>query len=290
MPDCFVATDAEGMQHHEGRWTRWSLPTLQGSSWLPGDVLGAESDGTPVMLSAGQLLDELAERIYLAEPVGDDGAARLVRGTSWSARVAADFALDCVDHILGVVAGARDAELPGGGTLGAIIVSARQYLSTQAGDEAQRLGLVSRIAAARRLRRESTAIGDAAFTAATQAEGEGIDVSSDAAWETLAAAHDAVLSAVEAVRHVAVPFLAQREARRYEAREDGKGVEVDEVDTPWGRFAVGGGGPNYVPSSIAARDAAERSRQAAIDLDGPQAGDAERDWQAARLVERLGLG
>jgi hypothetical protein len=97
-----------------------------------------------------------------------------------------------------------------------------------------------------------------------------------------------VLAAVEAVRHVAFPFLVDRETRRYEAHEEHKVAEVDQVDTPWGRFAVGGAGPKYAPSWVAARDAAERSRQAATDLSGPTVGQAERTWQIARLKERLG--
>ena len=111
---------------------------------------------------------------------------------------------------------------------------------------------------------------------------------SDPAWETLAAARDAVLAAVEAVRHVALPFLADRETRKYEAHEERRAAaDVDEVDTPWGRFAVGGGGPRYAPAWVSARDAAERSREAAADLEGSETGATERSWQVKRLLERL---
>jgi len=288
LPDRYVATDGDGVQHHDGYRRRWPLPRREGDTWRPGEVAEPDEHGKPAFFEAGELLDELGESVFAAEPVGDTGAARLVAGTSWSELTAAMFALDCVEHVLAIVPGSADAELPGGGTLGAIIASARGYLVSGAGTDAQALGFVSRLAAARRLRRESTAIGDAAFTAATQAEGQGVDILSDPAWETLAAARDAVLAAVEAVRHVALPFLAERGTRRYEAQEERKAAEVDQVDTPWGRFAVGGGGPRYAPSWVAARDAAERSRQAAADLEGPAAGEAERSWQAARLVERLG--
>ena len=288
MPDRFVATDSDGLQHHDGVHKKWPLPVREGDAWLPGDAVEPDENGKPVTLGASELLDELGERIFYAEPVGDAGAARLVAATSWSELVAAMFALDCVEHVLEIVPGSADAELPGGGTLGAIIASARQYLLTGAGTDTHRLGFVSRIAAARRLRHESTAIGDAAFTAAAQAEGLGMDIWSDPAWETLAAARDAVLAAVEAVRHVALPFLAERETRKYEALEERKAAEVDEVDTPWGRFAVGGGGLKYVPSWVSARDAAERSRQAATDLGGSQAGAAELAWQVDQLCERLG--
>ncbi|MGA3354030.1 MAG: hypothetical protein ABSD85_12725 [Acidimicrobiales bacterium] len=288
MPELFVATDTDGLQHHDGYRRLWPLPVPEAEGWRPGEVAEPDEHGAPVTLEASELLEQLGERIFVAEPVGVSGAARLVAGTLWSELTAATFALDCVDHVLGIVPGSAEAELPGGGTLGAIIASARQYISNGAGTDTQRLGIVSRIAAARRLRRESTAIGDAAFTAAAQAEGLGVDVWSDPAWETLAAARDAVLAAVEAVRHVALPFLAERETRKYEALEERKSADVGELDTPWGRFAVGGGGPKYVPSWVSARDAAERARQAAADLGGPEAGDAEQSWQVERLLERLG--
>jgi len=290
VPDSFVATDSDGTQHYDGYRRQWPLPTPEASGWRPGEVVEPDEHGRPAVFSASELLGDLGERIFVAELVGDNGAARLVAGTLWSELTAAMFALDCVEHLLEIVPGSADAELPGGGTLGPIIASARQYLVDGAGTDTQKLGLVARIAAARRLRRESTTIGDAAFTAAAQAEGQGIDIWSDPAWETLAAARDAVLAAVEAVRHVALPFLAERETRRYEAREAGRTVDVDEVDTPWGRFAVGGAGPKYVPSWASARDAAERSRQAAADLAGKEAGETERTWQVARLLERLGPG
>ena len=288
MPDRFVATDTDGLQHHDGYRRQWPLPVPEADGWQQGEVLEPDEHGAPLTLSASELLAELGERVYLAEVVGERGAARLVAGTLWSELTAALFALDCVEHVLSIVPGSAEAELPGGGTLGAIIASAREYIADGARTDTQKLGIVSRIAAARRLRRESTAIGDAAFTAATQAEGLGVDIWSDPAWETLAAARDAVLAAVEAVRHVALPFLAERETRKYEALEERKSADVGEVDTPWGRFAVGGGGPRYVPSWVSARDAAERARQAATDLGGPEVGDAEQSWQVGRLLERLG--
>jgi len=287
VSDRFVATDADGLQHHEGYRRRWPLPVHEDLGWQPGDVVEPDEHGTPVVLGPSELLDQLGECIFVAEPVGDAGAARLVTGTSWSESQAATFALDCVAHILETVPGSADAELPGGGTLGAIITSAREYLATGTSRDGHRLGFVSRLATVRRLRREGTTIGDAAFAAAARAEGEGADIWSDPAWETLAAARDAVLAAVEAVRHVAMPFLVDRETRRYEALEERKAAEVDEVDTPWGRFPIGGAGPKYAPSWAAARDAAERARQAAIDLGGQEAGDAARSWQVGRLVELL---
>ena len=242
-----------------------------------------------MILDAEELLDELGECIFLAERVSEGGAARLVAGTAWSEKVAATFALDCVDHILAAVPGSADAELPGGGTLGAIIESARESPRDRDGRErpSPRVRLAHWLTA-RRLGRSGRDVGDAAFVAATQDEGGDLDVMDDAAWDTLAAARDAVLAAVESVRHVAIPFLVDRETRRYEALEERKAqANVDEVDTPWGRFPVRGA-PKYPPAWVAGRDAAERSRQAALDLGGPSMGEEERSWQSGRLVELLG--
>ena len=286
MSDRFVAADADGRQHHEGYVRSWPLPVRKGDEWEPGGIVAPDEHGAPVTFDASQLLEELGECIFVAELVGDAGAARLVRGTAWSETVAATFALDSVEHILGAVPGSADAELPGGGTLGAIIASTREYLTEGTGADGHKLGRIARMAATRRMRREGTTLSDAAFSAAAQDEGRDVDVMDDPAWDTLAAAHDAVLAAVEAVRHVAYPSLADRETRRYEAREEAGAIKVDEVDTPWGLFPVGGG-QKYAPSWAAARDAAERARQAAVDLSGPSAGEAERAWQAGRLVELL---
>ena len=287
MSDRFVATDAGGRQHYEGFFKTWPLPVRKGDEWEPGGVVEPDENGAPVTLDAAELLETLGECVFVAELVGDAGAARLVKGTAWSEKLAAAFALDCVEHLLRAVPGSAEAELPGGATLGAIISSAREFLATGTGSDGARLGLVSRIAAARRLRREGAAIGDAAFAAAAQDEGADVDLLDDPAWATLAAARDAVLAAIEAVRHVAFPFLVDRETRRYEAREEGAAINVDEVDTPWGAFPVGGGGPRYAPSWAAARDAAEHSRRAAVDLSGPSKGDAEGSWQGRRLAELL---
>lgn len=286
MSDRFVATDADGLQHREGYRRRWPLPVRSGDGWLPGDVVEPDEHGAPVLLDAAGLVGQLGECVFAAEPVGDAGAARLTSGTAWSEKAAATFSLDCVEHILATVPGSADSELPGGGTLGAILESARQYLVTGTAEGSKRLGFVSRLAAARRLRREGTAVGDAVFLAAVADEGADREILGDPGWDTLAAAREAVLAAVEAVRHVAIPFLVDLETRRYEAREEGKAIEGGEVDTPWGRFPVAGGG-KYAPAWVAARDAAERSRQAAVDLAGAPAGDAELSWQAGRLLGLL---
>ena len=176
MSDRFVAADADGRQHHEGYVRSWPLPVRKGDEWEPGGVVAPDEHGAPVTFDVSQLLEELGECIFVAELVDDAGAARLVRGTAWSETVAAMFALDSVEHILGAVPGSADAELPGGGTLGAIIASTREYLTQGTGADGHKLGRIARMAATRRMRRESTTLSDAAFSAAAQDEGRDIDV------------------------------------------------------------------------------------------------------------------
>ena len=169
MSDRFVAADADGRQHHEGYVRSWPLPVRKGDEWDPGGVVAPDEHGAPVTFDVSQLLEELGECLFVAELVDDAGAARLVRGTAWSETVAAMFALDSVEHILGAVPGSADAELPGGGTLGAIIASTREYLTQGTGADGHKLGRIARMAATRRMRRESTTLSDAAFSAAAQA-------------------------------------------------------------------------------------------------------------------------
>ena len=74
MFDRFVATDADGLQHHEGYRRRWPLPAREADGWRPGDVVEPDEHGTPVVLDAGQLLDQLGECVFAAEPAGQAGA------------------------------------------------------------------------------------------------------------------------------------------------------------------------------------------------------------------------
>ena len=153
------------------------------------------------------------------------------------------------------------------------------------------LGFVSRFAAARqapprghghrrrRLRGRGAGRGRRASTS-----------SSDPACETLGRGADAVLAAVEAVRHVALPFLADRETRRYEAQRGAQG----------GRGGRGGHALGPLSPSAAAREVrARRGWRRATPRSGParprptsqvrRPADAERSWQAGRLVELLSV-
>jgi len=284
VPERYVATDADGFEHFGARLRRWPLPLRSADGWEPGAVVEPDELGVPETLDADGLLDELGEFIYVAEIVADTGAVRLAAGTGWSETVAAGFALDCVGHVLGSVGAAAEARLPGGGTLASVLEEARGFLARGTATEGHRLGFMSRMAAARRLKRQGDEIGSAAFSEAARAEGEDLELMDDPVWETIAAAHEAVFAAIEAVRHVALPSLADRDTRRYEAREESKLPKIDSVDTPWGLFPVGGGGPKYAPSWAAARDAAESARKAVADAHGQSAGQAERTWQALHLV------
>ena len=76
MSDRFVATDADGLQHHEGYSRRWPLPVREADGWQPGDVVEPDGHGTPVVLDAGQLLGQLGECVFVAEPIGEAGGAR----------------------------------------------------------------------------------------------------------------------------------------------------------------------------------------------------------------------
>ena len=268
----------------------WPLPVRDGDDWQPGDVVEPDEHGAPVLLDAAELLDELGECIFVAEAVGDAGAARLVAGTAWSERWPQSSPSTASSTSSQTVPGSAEAELPGGGTLGAIIASAREYLATGTGTD----GPAPRVRLADRRRRAGSgarapAIGDAAFTAAAQAEGEGVDILSDPAWETLAAARDAVLAAVEAVRHVAFPFLVERETRRYEAHEERKDGRTS---TRWTRPGAGSrsaaADPKYAP---VLGGGTRRGRALPPGGGRPERcrrGRAERSWQVGRLVELLG--
>ena len=91
MSDRFVATDADGEQHHEGHRRTWPLPVRDAQGWQPGGVVEPDEHGDPVILDASQLLEQLGECIFVAEAASGAGAARLVSGTGWSEKSAATF-------------------------------------------------------------------------------------------------------------------------------------------------------------------------------------------------------
>lgn len=293
----FVPTDAKGVQYHLETELFWPLPAAGGEGdWTSPPERGPAAAGHLTLLTLGALLEELGERIFVAEaapgaatPSDERGivearSARLVRETAWSVHEAARFALDCAQHVLAEPTGLK---LRSGASLEEVMAAARSWLDRSEGD-AGLLGRVSRIATARRLRRRGDEVGDLAFAITVEDESEDLDAMEDPDWEAVAAVRDAVLSAVEALRHDAAPQLLESENTRYE--EDSTGLEPlpEPVDTPWGSF-IGGRRAGVVPAWVAARDAAARARDAAGDANGPEAGELERGWQLDRLRAGLGL-
>jgi hypothetical protein len=299
----YVPTDAKGVEYHLEAELLWPLPAaVPGQArpapgeWLhSSDVKAAPPVAGLPLFSLDGLLDELGERIFIAEIATSSGAesnlpgvvevdsARLIDETAWNVKAAAHFALDCAEHVL---ADPASLKLGSGASVADVLRAAHSWLDSSEGDTSL-LGRFSRIATARRLRRHSGEVGDLAFSVTLEDEASDVDALDDPDWTALAAARDAVLSAVEAIRHQAIPQLLEAENVRYE--EDGGALQLaaEPVSTPWGSF-VAGRRAGIVPAWVAARDAAERARRAATDANGAEAGDEERAWQRLRLARALG--
>jgi hypothetical protein len=285
----FVPTDANGHQWVGDDEVVWSLPMRSPEGRVePGDPVSPDIGSPVVLLDLDGLLDDLGERIFVAEAVeaaSPAQAARLLRETNWSLHEAARFALDCAEH---VVAEPESLKLPSGPTLADVFRAARRYLDRD--EKATADGLLermSRLALARRLRRLGDHVADLAFQITVEDEAADLEAMDDPGWTATAAARDAVLSATEAIRHDAFPRLFESQNRRYEA-DVAVDLPSEVVSTPWGNFTAGNRA-GVVPAWVAARDAAERARQAITDANGAEAGAAERAWQRQRLAEALGV-
>jgi hypothetical protein len=287
----YVATGAGGVEHTAAGEIAWQLPDE--ATGTP----GAETrDGHPLVLRrAAALLDALDENIYRAEALGelkDSGdrvettSARLVSKTRWDTVVAASFAIDCAEHAL---EGTEHLALPDGEELAPILAGARLVLEGDERGSDERLGFLARLAAVRRLRKLRASLSEAVFASTTSDLGDDFDALDDPKWATLAASEEAVLAALEAVRHVALPrYVRSRE----EAVDEHPGGEPPTSNplfmTPWGPIAFGAEHQSpYVAAWTAARDAAVRAREAAHDRGGDEAQAAELNWQAGRLEEVL---
>jgi len=292
----FVSTDARGTQYFGGATIRWSLPVAARDGTVrPGEWVHASAETPLPLLDTDGLLDEgLTERVFRAEPRPGAGSrrtdfglevaeARLVSETPWTLSEAARFAIDCADHILGERA---SMALPSGPSLGDVLSAARRWLERAEGAEAGLLGRVARMATVHRLRKRSSDLSDLAFGLAVVDERRDLDTLNDPDWVAIATTRDAVLASVEALRHQAFPHLVEDENVRYEVDTENEGPP-EVVPTPWGNF-MAGRRSGAVPAWVAARDAAERARQAAADEGGPDAAAAERAWQVERLEAVLG--
>ncbi|HVC24914.1 MAG TPA: hypothetical protein VND23_04080 [Acidimicrobiales bacterium] len=290
-----MPTDSHGMQHTDGLDVAWQLP---GGDGRPGALTTAP--GGLVLRTASALLDELGERIFEAAPSGTTAdvdtagvarvtAATLVVESGWNVERAATFALDCAEHVLG---DASEAVLPGGSTLGSVITDAREVIERASDGAEQRLGVLARLNAARRLRRKGEVIGDFAFEAALEDTESAIDALEDPAWTKIASTRDAVLAAVEALRHLALPrYVAAREHTydgRHDADEGTASAPSTMWATPWGPITFGAEHrQDYEPAWVAARDTAVRARDAARSAGGDSAESDERAWQATTLARAL---
>ena len=212
-------------------------------------------------------------------------SARLTSETSWGTAAAARFALECAAHAL---ESAEETKLPDGTELSSIIDEARATLDRASTDGDERLGFLARLAAIRRLRKLGDEVSEAVLATMTTDLGEDVDALDDRAWTSLAACSEAVLAALEALRHVALPRYARsREEAVDEHPRGNPPVNVPIVMTPWGPIGLGAEHQSpYEPAWAEARDAAMRAREAAGDRGGDAAVKAERDFQA-ELLERI---
>ncbi len=309
-PDAlFVPTDERGRQFHEQQVTIWSLPgpltvsqppsqppsqpaSAPGDAPARGRVIDQAPSGVR-LLRLDDLLEELGQRIFVAEERA--GGPALLGETRWTLTETARFALDCARHAvaaeqLETVASATDsgtapAEVVA--TLIAVMDAARKWLDRSADADTGLLALFSRLAIARRLRRQGDLAGDLALELAVDAEAAGIDLVDDTSWTAAAAAREAVLAAIEAVRHESAPHLIQSENTRYEESGSGEREPASGTfDTPWGAFRTGLR-KGVLPAWVAATEAAARARQSVRDARGAGAADAERAWQRERLLQAL---
>lgn len=288
----YVATGADGVEHSASGEIAWGLP--DSGEHRAGAAVNARTDAL-VLRRAASLLEALDEEIYRAEVLGDKkelgdrvetASARLVSRAAWNTELAARFAIDCAEHSL---EGAGQAKLPDGEELAPILAGARLVLEQDERGADERLGFLARLAAVRRLRKMRDSLSGEVLVQTTTDLGDDLDAVDDPNWATLASTEEAVLAALEAVRHVALPRYVRSREEAVDEHPDGEPARSAPLFmTPWGQVALGAEHQSpYVPAWAAARDAAMRAREAARDRGGDEAGATELAWQARRLEEIL---
>ena len=286
----YVPTDAHGVEHAAGGPIGWGV--------LGNAMSRHSTPGHPVLLRApSALLDVLDERIYRAEPMGDaasplDGvvsaaAARLTDLTRWDTESATGLALDCAAHALGEAGGLA---LPDGTTLTAVIDEARAALAGVIDDDGVHLGYLARLGALHRLRKNRSELGALATGLITDDLARHLDALDDPDYRALAPLVDAVLAAIEALRHHVVPRLvaavedAREEHEEHRVLDRASVMRVPTAEpTPWGTVEVGTGSLPFEPAWTSAREAARHARATVEGRAGAAAADQERSWQAEQL-------
>jgi hypothetical protein len=292
----YVPTDANGVEHAATGPIKWTLPSEHGATDItPGRTL--------ILRRAPSLLDVLDERVFVAatneaaritgKGTLEVATARLTEETSWNTESATSFAMSCAQHLLSEVG---DVALPDGTSLVGILADARKVLEGISSDAADRLDYLARVRALRRLKHARREIAGESLSTLVDDEVKDVDALDDPAYETLAPITDAVLAAIEALRHHVYPHLYMRAEDANDERlehgvEDRQTVlrQPTEVVTPFGAASFGGGMPNidYDPAWTSAREAARHARQAIKDRQGSKAELDELQWQADALEKEL---
>lgn len=248
------------------------------------------------------LLDVLDEQIFTAVAdgevrVGADGTARvqtahLADETPWDTESATRFAIDCADHCLG---DARDVVFADGSTCATMLVDARHVLDAVDPEAAERVGRLAMVSAHRRLARDRNDLAALSLGLASEDGVKGVEVFDDPAYTALATVTDAVLAAIEALRHHLLPhaYSALEDTREeHEAHgvldANAPKTPGTPMVTPFGSFEAGGSRVlEFEPAWTSAREAARHARDAARLRGGPEGERAERTWQASKLSEIL---
>jgi hypothetical protein len=293
--ELYVTTDAEGTEHAALGRINWVLPR-------DGVATDTTSDVTLILRRPDALLEELDERVFratsdeksrlTAQGTLEVTTARLVSETSWNPTSATRFALGCARHLLDEIG---DVALPNGTSLTAVLDDASKVLDGISTDGVERLDYLARVRALRRLRHVRREIAEQSSEALADDDVKDVDALDDPAYEKLAPVTDAVLAAIEALRHHVYPHLYIRAEDSHEERlehwvEDRKKpLPVPTIlVSPFGA-SMSGGGPNieYDPAWTSAREAARHARMVIKDLNGTTAEAEELKWQADALEQVL---